>query len=126
MPEHCVRRSDAIVAGQRKIHASAHAIAVDGRGDGHREAVEHLHKLLAASRKSKGIRAAELGDFIQVRSGRKELFIAGDDQAFKKPLFRFSAQLLDHREQGMDAGERKNVCAVNGGQANNSAIVFAH
>src|SRR6478752_8634419 len=89
-----VRRGDAIVARQRQVHGSAHAVAANGGDYGRRELVDRHHERLTATGKLKGFWSAELRNLIQVSPGGEKLIVAGDDERFDLAAFRFDFQFI--------------------------------
>ena len=82
MSKDCVRSGDPPVTGERKIKPSAHAVAFDRGDDGDGIAGDRVHERLSHGGELAGFRAAqwEGGDFVEVRTHRKESAIACNDQ----------------------------------------------
>jgi hypothetical protein len=60
---------DTIVAGERHVHASAHAVAANGGEDRSREAVDGSGKGLALAGELEGGWAGELRDLVEISAG---------------------------------------------------------
>ena len=112
VPKDGVWRGHAIVARQRQVHGSAHAVAANGRDYWHGKLVDRQHERLATTGKLKGFWPAELGNLVQIGPGGKELAIAGDDEGFDLAAFRLAMQLLRDAMQRTDAGDPELIGTV--------------
>ncbi len=83
MAKDSIRCGNAIVARQRQVHASAHAVAANGGNHRNGKPVNGQHERLPCMRKLQGLRPGEPQNFVEVGAGRKEFFIAGDDERFE-------------------------------------------
>jgi hypothetical protein len=84
MAKQSVRSGDAMLACECEVKAAAHAVSVDyGRGWG-RKLRDRPHQTLTHVRKAERLRAGERSDLVQISSGRKEMRVAGKDQARRR------------------------------------------
>ena len=102
------------MAGERQIESAAHAVT--GNGGDHRggEALYLVHERLAHMGKRVGRGSRERDDFLQLRSGRKELVIAGDYEGL-----RIAGEIANLPGEREHAGARQAVGAVIRNHANN-------
>src|SRR5262249_26557382 len=80
MPKDRIRGGNAEIASQSQVESTTHAVALNGGDDRRREEIYRAHETLAKLREFKSCRPGESGNLIQIRAGREEMFIAGDDQ----------------------------------------------
>src|SRR5471030_470556 len=94
MSEDSIRRGDAIVTGQRQVHACAHAISANRGDHWNGKPVDGEREGLTRAGELKGLRRAEPRDLLQVSPDGKEFFVARDDKSFQAATLGFASQLV--------------------------------
>jgi len=122
-PERCATMAkDGVWAGgpttarKSQVETAAHTVAVNRRDGGGREVGYCAHQVLSHVREAKRFGAAQVGDFVEVGSGREEVSIARDDEFCRRPL----CELLDCFRQRGDARAGEAVGSVGREKAQNS------
>ena len=121
-PERCatmakdgVWAGDPTTARKSQVETAAHTVAMNRRDGGGREVGYCAHQVLSHVREAKRFGAAQVGDFVEVGSGREEMCVAGDDQ------FRggFPSELLNRLGQRGDSRAGEAVGSVGREKAQN-------
>jgi hypothetical protein len=81
MAKNGLRRCDALLASQRKVETSAHAVAVNSSDGWGGESGNSIHEPLTHLGKAERFGPVELGDFMEVGAGREEVRVAGEDES---------------------------------------------
>jgi len=119
MAEQRVVGSDAPVASQRQVEASAHAISRNGGVYRSGELLNRLHERLADLREFIGCRAGKFCNFSEVGAGGEKLCVSGDDQRV-----RLVSEVPDRSCQRENAGSCELVGSVFGLDTQQGSILF--
>ena len=86
MPEDGVGISDSVAASESKVKSSAHAVSADGGVGRGREVRNRMHQALPHGSELIRGGSGQIGDFVQIGSGRKKVLIPSNDEWFRRNL----------------------------------------
>ena len=108
MSEDGMRPRDAAMTGQCQVKSSAHAVAMHSSDRRAWKVRNRVHQALTHLGKAKGLWSSERNDLAEVCAGRKEMWIAGNDQSRR----RTSRELFNCLRQRLHPGARESVRSV--------------
>ena len=108
MSEDGVRAGDSVMAREREVQSSAHAVAVNGSDGWSREVGDAVHQPLPHLGELEGFGAVQLGNLTEIGSSRKEMRVTGNH----KPDGRVFCKRLDCHCQRSHAGASEAIGAI--------------
>ena len=107
-------RGNAVIAGQRQVHSTAHAIPSDRSDYGNWKTIHYIGEHLTPAGKLEGCRSGELGNLLEVRACREKFVIACDDESLECSCIGLELERADRIAKRCDHSRREDVGSIVG------------